>query len=60
MSTVGVAPRIKQLADDAPKVNLALSLHVSARACVCGIAPLDHASEVYFILRFLGCLSSRA
>jgi len=53
VSTVGVAPRIKQLADDAPKINLALSLHAPNQALRTEIVPSSKAWHIDKIMEAL-------
>jgi len=53
VSTVGVAPRIRQLADDAPHVNLALSLHAPNQKLRTEIVPSSKAWHINKIVEAL-------
>jgi sorting nexin-8 len=53
LSTVGVAPRMRQLADQAPKINLALSLHAPNQELRCEIVPTSKAWHLDKIMEAL-------
>ena len=53
VSTVGVAPRMRQLADDAPAVNLALSLHAPNQTLRTEIVPSSKAWHIDKIIEAL-------